>query len=166
MLRSATCLLLLVAACVAEEVTFRNCNEKGLDDVGTSRNCSIHQVTVNPCREAAQNKPCRLAKGRSAGISFTYTPDESADELVSVASWKGPLMNAKFEGMDTDACHFTSCPVTGGQTSNYTFNLTLGRRIPTREYDVMWKLWNKGEERKFECCFLITIKIGGASSRS
>lgn len=35
--------------------------------------CTIHEVRVNPCREAEERKPCTLKKGRNASISFDYT---------------------------------------------------------------------------------------------
>jgi hypothetical protein len=37
-------------------------------------NCEIHEVRVEPCREAAERKPCLLKRGRNASISFDYTP--------------------------------------------------------------------------------------------
>jgi len=36
--------------------------------------CTIHEVRVDPCREAEERKPCSLKKGQDASISFDYTP--------------------------------------------------------------------------------------------
>lgn len=36
-------------------------------------NCTIHEVRVDPCREAEERKPCVLKRGRTASISFDYT---------------------------------------------------------------------------------------------
>lgn len=36
--------------------------------------CTVHEVRVDPCREAEERKPCSLKKGRNATIYFEFTP--------------------------------------------------------------------------------------------
>ena len=36
-------------------------------------NCTVHEVRVDPCKEAEEGKPCRLKRGHHASISFDYT---------------------------------------------------------------------------------------------
>lgn len=35
------------------------------------------EVRVNPCREAADHKPCVVKRGNNATISFDYTPGKT-----------------------------------------------------------------------------------------
>ncbi|XP_049768814.1 MD-2-related lipid-recognition protein-like [Schistocerca cancellata] len=155
-------LLMMTAASVAGEIVeFLQCPDYKMDGAVVSRNCSVHAVRVHPCAEAAYGQPCKIRKGQAAGISFSYTPDESAEQVKAVAYWHGNMGDVAFQGMDTDGCHFTSCPLTAGARANYSYDLQISRKFPSREYSVMWKLWNKGEPVKFECCFIVRIKILG-----
>lgn len=36
-------------------------------------NCKIHEVRVEPCPEAEEDKPCKVKRGKSATIEFDYT---------------------------------------------------------------------------------------------
>nr|CAD7586623.1 unnamed protein product [Timema genevievae] len=120
------------------------------------RNCTVNEVRVDPCSEAAQKKACKVKKGTAASISFDFTPGVSASSLSSRAYWASTT-DIPFIGMDTDACEYTNCLTVAGQQQTYSFNLQIpSRKVQTMVYDVKWKLW---DDNSMECCFLIKIHI-------
>nr|CAD7442183.1 unnamed protein product [Timema bartmani] len=120
------------------------------------RNCTVNEVRVDPCSEAAQKKACKVKKGTAASISFDFTPGVSASSLSSRAYWASTT-DIPFIGMDTDACEYTNCVTVAGQQQTYSFNLQIpSRKVQTMVYDVKWKLW---DDNSMECCFLIKIHI-------
>lgn len=44
--------------------------------------CTIHEVRVDPCREAEERKPCSLRRGRNASISFDYTARKYTQSII------------------------------------------------------------------------------------
>nr|CAD7405025.1 unnamed protein product [Timema cristinae] len=51
----------------------RNQNQPpAIEDV--PRNCTVNEVRVDPCSEAAQKKACKVKKGTAASINFDFTP--------------------------------------------------------------------------------------------
>ncbi|XP_015587119.1 MD-2-related lipid-recognition protein [Cephus cinctus] len=145
-------LLLLAVSAYAEVVQWTACNY----EPNVPINCTVHEVRVNPCKEAAQNKPCRLKRGHDASISFDYTADFEGTALESRAYWATEVVDLPFLGMETNACTATECPVTPGKKQSYTVSLPISKKYPVRTYDVKWKLWN---EQQQECCFKFQIKL-------
>ncbi|KAG5347176.1 ML1P protein, partial [Acromyrmex charruanus] len=117
--------------------------------------CTIHEVRVDPCREAEERKPCSLKKGQDASISFDYTPQFNGS-LSSRAYWASEIVDLPFLGMPIDACPSTTCPASPGQKQTYSVALPISKKFPTRTYDLKWKLWNEQEQ---ECCFMFQIKL-------
>ncbi|XP_012059676.1 PREDICTED: MD-2-related lipid-recognition protein-like [Atta cephalotes] len=117
--------------------------------------CTIHEVRVNPCREAEERKPCSLKKGQDASISFDYTPQFNGS-LFSRAYWASEIVDLPFLGMPIDACPSTTCPASPGQKQTYSVVLPISKKFPTRTYDLKWRLWNEQEQ---ECCFMFQIKL-------
>ncbi|XP_049794907.1 MD-2-related lipid-recognition protein-like [Schistocerca nitens] len=149
-----------VSAASAEVVSFGHCPEYRVNGTVQPRRCSVQTAMVHPCKEASSHRPCKVRQTKSAGISFTYTTESAAEELLSQAFWHSPHGDLPFLGMDTHACRYTHCPAVPGARGNYTYNLNISRAYPTGVYDVMWKLWGKGKpSAKFECCFIVQIKI-------
>ncbi|XP_012256338.2 MD-2-related lipid-recognition protein-like [Athalia rosae] len=143
-----------ISTTLAEVVVWQPCS----DEVSVSEQpgCTIHEVRVNPCREAAQGKPCRIKRGRNAGITFDYTPNFSSDTLQNRAYWTRPGGDLPFIGMNLNACNATVCPSVSGQKQTYSYQLSISQSFPARTYDVKWKLWNQEQQ---ECCFVFQIKL-------
>lgn len=40
----------------------------------TQSNCTIHEVYIDPCKESAEGKPCKLKRGVVGNMTFHYTP--------------------------------------------------------------------------------------------
>ncbi|KAH0948266.1 hypothetical protein HN011_009316 [Eciton burchellii] len=119
-------------------------------------NCEIHEVRVEPCREAAERKPCLLKRGRNASISFDYTPRFNGNTLSSRAYWASEVADLPFLGMPLDACTSTVCPAVAGERQTYSVILPISKKFPPRTYELKWKLWNEESE---ECCFMFPIKL-------
>ncbi|XP_058836007.1 MD-2-related lipid-recognition protein-like [Topomyia yanbarensis] len=145
----------LVAIARGEIVNFAKCNE--------SVKCTIHEVRVNPCPEAAHNKPCLLLKGTNATITYDYTPDFSAKKATAKAFWTQTAMDLPFAGMDSEGCKYTSCPIVEAQRQTYSYNLPIHKKYPSRAFDVKWELINEDQEM---CCFIIQIAIKAKRDRN
>ncbi|EDS45755.1 conserved hypothetical protein [Culex quinquefasciatus] len=139
---------LLVATVGAEVVDFGTCP-------GTMK-CTVHEVRISPCPEAAKQKPCTVIKGKNATIEFDYTPEWASQEAKAKAWWTTPATDLPFIGMDEKACKFTGCPIAAGQKQSYSYELPILKTFPTRAYDVKWQLLNEDGE---QCCFIIPIVI-------
>ncbi|XP_012218559.1 MD-2-related lipid-recognition protein [Linepithema humile] len=146
-------LILALSTVYAEIVHWTSCPQPSSENVPS--NCTIHEVRVDPCREAEEKKPCFLRRGRNASISFDYTTDFSGN-LNSRAYWASEIMDLPFLGMPLDACPATTCPATPGQRQTYQIYLPISKKFPARTYDLKWKLWN---EQGQECCFMFPIKL-------
>ncbi|XP_012533140.2 MD-2-related lipid-recognition protein [Monomorium pharaonis] len=150
-LATATILILALSTVYAEVVHSTPCPSSSEE---TSQ-CTIHEVRVDPCREAEERKPCTLKKGRNASISFDYTTQFSG-QLSSRAYWASEIVDLPFLGMPLDACLSTVCPALPGQKQTYSIFLPISKKFPARTYDLKWKLWNEQEQ---ECCFMFPIKL-------
>lgn len=40
----------------------------------TQTNCTIHEVYIEPCKEIAEGKPCKIKRGVIGNMTFHYTP--------------------------------------------------------------------------------------------
>ncbi|XP_053981491.1 MD-2-related lipid-recognition protein-like [Hylaeus volcanicus] len=145
--------LALSSVVYAELVPARPCPYPEPD---TPLNCTIHEVYVDPCKEAAEGKPCKLRRGIISNITFHYTPSFEAENLQSRVYWASQMMDIPFLGMDADACLFTMCPIVPGQRNTYQAQIHILKKYPIRMYDLKWRVWNEQEQ---ECCFMFQIKI-------
>ncbi|XP_033208380.1 MD-2-related lipid-recognition protein-like [Belonocnema kinseyi] len=145
-------LLILASSAFAEIVQWQACPTSP----NAPLNCTVHEVRVDPCKEADQGKPCKIKRGIDASISFDFTPNFDATTAESRAYWVSPLMDLPFVGMETDACKATQCPIVKAQKKSYTMHLPIAKSFPIRAYDVKWKLWNDKEQ---DCCFIFQIKL-------
>lgn len=150
-----TTLLLIGAVTIAraEVIPFEKCNE--------SVKCTVHEVRVDPCPEAAQNKPCVMVRGTNATIAFDYTPDFSSQVATAKAFWASAV-DLPFAGLDQEGCKYTTCPVVSGQRQSYSYDLPIMKSYPMRQYKVKWQLLNEANEM---CCFMIDMAIKAKKSR-
>ncbi|KAJ9589646.1 hypothetical protein L9F63_017135 [Diploptera punctata] len=151
-------LLLLATAALAEVVQFEDCPQESDDETAPSGTCTIQEVRISPCAEAAENKPCKIKKGNSASIGFDFTASQNSDVLTGRAYWANVVGDLPFAGMNTNACNYTTCPVQANQRQTYLYQLQIQKKFPVRAYDVKWKLWNE-ETSLFQCCFITKIKL-------
>ncbi|KAJ1522528.1 hypothetical protein ONE63_001715 [Megalurothrips usitatus] len=148
--------LLCATAAFADVVKFTSCDANLDEDAEPmQRNCTVQEVRISPCPEAAKGDPCKIKRGNSASISVDFTPTFDDSELSGRAYWSNQLVDLPLLGMDTQACNYTSCPLKANQKQTYTYNLEISNFFPVRAYNVKWKLWND----KTECCFVTGIKL-------
>ncbi|KAK4886433.1 hypothetical protein RN001_002704 [Aquatica leii] len=110
----------LISAVVGEIVTVENC-------APNKEKCTIEEVRIDPCAEAASKKPCKLKRGKPAGVAIDYVPHFSSDSITAKATYLDQLL----PGMDTDGCKTTKCPVIAGNKQTYTYNLNIARKFPS-----------------------------------
>ncbi|XP_029052802.1 MD-2-related lipid-recognition protein [Osmia lignaria lignaria] len=146
-------LLLALSMVYAELIPWRPCP---YPDSNTPSNCTIHEVYLDPCKEAAEEKPCKVKRGITSNMTFHYTPDFSSDKMNVRIFWASQVMDIPFLGMDPDACLSTTCPVEAGQRYVYHAEIPILKKYPVRTYDVKWKIWGEQEQ---ECCFMFQFKI-------
>ncbi|KAH8381766.1 hypothetical protein KR009_000029, partial [Drosophila setifemur] len=148
--------LILLLACVlvsvsAEAVNFHPC----ADSVDT---CTIHEVRVNPCPQAAQNIACNIRRRRSSEMSFDFTPHFDADTLEAGLGWaKSEDVELPLLSMDRAACKYTTCPVRNGQKQTYTTLVPIEAKFPLNSYTIRWALKDPVTSKR--CCFTIDIKV-------
>ncbi|CAL7950220.1 unnamed protein product [Xylocopa violacea] len=146
-------LLLALSVAVAELVPWQQCTSAGVE---VPSNCTIHEVYIDPCKEAAESKPCKLKRGITGNITFHYTPTFSSEKVEGRMFWASQVMDIPFLGMDPNACLATTCPLEAGKMNTYHVDVPILNKYPVRTYDLKWKMWN---EEGQECCFLFQIKI-------
>ncbi|XP_052860713.1 MD-2-related lipid-recognition protein-like [Anopheles cruzii] len=146
----------LVALSLAEVINFQKCP-------GVEEKCSIRQVSVTPCPDAAKELPCTILRGSNVSISFDFTPKFAANELTADVSWTQPAFDLPFIGMDTAACKHTACPVESGKQQHYSYDLNIKKSYPPQHYDVKWKLTSENNE---SCCFILQINISKKVKRT
>ncbi|XP_076632822.1 MD-2-related lipid-recognition protein [Colletes latitarsis] len=146
-------LFLALSAVRAELVPSRPCP---YPDPNTPSNCTVHEVYVDPCKEAIEGKPCKIKRGIIGNMTFHYTPSFAAENLQTRIYWASQMMDIPFLGMNPDACLSTACPVVAGQRGVYHAEINILKKYPIRMYDIKWKIWNEQEQ---ECCFMFQIKI-------
>ncbi|KAB0798779.1 hypothetical protein PPYR_07074 [Photinus pyralis] len=136
--------LTLFSAVVGEIITFDNC--------ATNKDkCTIHEVRMDPCKEAAAKKPCKVKKGKPGSIEIDYTPHFDSDTLTGTATYLGQLL----PNMETNACLTSPCPVVSGNKQTYTYQLLIDRIFPSGIFDVHWTL--TGQNEGDHCC--VSTKI-------
>lgn len=126
------------------------------DYFAAEQQCTISNVEVTPCPEAAEDKPCRVKKGRSVSIAFDMQPSFSGESLESQAYWATGRTDLPLIGMDTDGCKATTCPIVAGTTQRYQWSLDVDKKFPSRQFNVKMKV--KTPEENF-CCFMFNIKL-------
>ncbi|XP_055384636.1 MD-2-related lipid-recognition protein-like [Condylostylus longicornis] len=138
----------IIAYAKCEEVEFRSCS-------GTEETCTVSNVKINPCPEAASNKPCVIKRGKTADIEFDFIPKNDADSLVGQVYWATEA-DLPLTGMDTDACKHTACPVVKGTKQTYKYSLQIAKKFPINTYDIKWRLTSGN---KVDCCFITAIEL-------
>lgn len=89
-------------------------------------------------------------------MNVNFTPDFDGNDIEMLAFTNIANYDAKFEGMDKNACNFMQCPVTSGVNQNYTFNVLVDRTKPSGSFTVQWRMKQNGENR---CCFENKFKL-------
>ncbi|XP_076658720.1 MD-2-related lipid-recognition protein [Halictus rubicundus] len=146
-------LALGLAVIYAERLTPRRCS---YPDPNTPINCTVDEVYIEPCREAAESKACKVRRGTNTNMTIHYTPNFSSDVMTGRIFWASQLTDIPFLGMDPNACLLTSCPVKAGERNTFYTEIPILKKYPVRMYDLKWRIWN---EQNQECCFMFQIKI-------
>jgi ML domain len=89
-------------------------------------------------------------------MDMEFTPDFEGSDLTLLAYALLPGVDAEFQGMDDNACHWMKCPVEKGVKQTYTFNLFMQPTYPKGLFNVRWLMKKGGANR---CCFLNKFKI-------
>ncbi|XP_076241655.1 MD-2-related lipid-recognition protein [Calliopsis andreniformis] len=146
-------LVVAISAACAEVVPWRPCLNV---DPNAPPNCTIHEVIVEPCKEAAEGKPCKLKRGIVSNVTAHYTPAFSTNNIQGRIFWASQVMDIPFLGLDPNVCLATTCPIVAGQRNMYHTEVAILKKYPVRMYDLKWRIWNEHQQ---ECCFLFQIKI-------
>ncbi|XP_054261577.1 MD-2-related lipid-recognition protein-like isoform X2 [Macrosteles quadrilineatus] len=149
--------LLLLAICglaYCEVIKTQKCYIPG----GQSPNCIVHEVKIDPCPEAAEDKPCKIKLGTNATLSFEYTPNWGTSKAGSQAFKVGTLVDIGFENMDTNGCKYTTCPIEENKRQTYTFALQVEKQFPVTTHQIRWKLWDE-EDFHRQCCFKYPLTL-------
>ncbi|XP_033325286.1 MD-2-related lipid-recognition protein [Megalopta genalis] len=144
--------LALTAVC-AEFVPPRPCPYA---DPNTVSNCTVNEVYINPCKEIADSKPCKLKRGITSNMTIHFTPNFTSDTMTGRVFWASQLTDIPFLGMDANACLSTTCPVKAGERNTFFTEIPILKKYPVRMYDLKWRIWN---DQNQECCFMYQIKI-------
>ncbi|XP_032597606.1 MD-2-related lipid-recognition protein [Drosophila grimshawi] len=144
-------LLLLAVVCHADVIQYQMCP----DSVDV---CSIDEVRVDPCPQAATNTPCRLRRRHPSRISFDFTPKFDAEHLVSSLGWaKSETEELPLLTLERDSCKNTQCPVKANVQQTYAIDVPIDAKFPMSTYTIRWAL--KDEVSSKRCCFTIVIKV-------
>ncbi|XP_030370664.1 MD-2-related lipid-recognition protein-like [Scaptodrosophila lebanonensis] len=144
-------LLLLIAVSSGEVVNFSNCD----DSVDS---CTVDQVRVDPCPQAANNAACHIKRRKNSIMSFDFTPKFDADKLDATLVWvKSETEHLPLVTLERDACKATPCPVKSGVQQTYTLQVPIEPKFPTSAYTIRWALKDAVSGKR--CCFNIDIKV-------
>uniref|UniRef100_A0A499FUT3 MD-2-related lipid-recognition domain-containing protein n=1 Tax=Anopheles farauti TaxID=69004 RepID=A0A499FUT3_9DIPT len=125
--------------------------------------CTINEVTITPCPEAAEGNICNLHRNKNVSLSFDFTPKFNAENLIAEVVWTRQLFDTPFMGMDSAACNYTTCPIHSGQRQTYTYQLEISKRYPPKQYDVKWMLRDQYYK---SCCFIVPINIVAGKAKT
>lgn len=118
--------------------------------------CIVHNVTVDHCLIDRSTKACRLRRDETYRLNMDFTPDFDGDKFTLLAYALIPGADAEFAGMDSDACHWMTCPVEKGVMQTYSFELKMKKSYPKGLFNVRWLMKKNGEPK---CCFVNKFKI-------
>ncbi|XP_055903235.1 MD-2-related lipid-recognition protein-like [Eupeodes corollae] len=143
-------LLIAVSLALGEVVNFKPCK-------GSTSNCVIHEVRIDPCAEAAENKACRIKRRKPASISFDFTPGFDSETSTSSVYWAREDADVELEDIDHNSCNYSACPLKRDQKNTLNFELPIRSKFPLNDYEIKWRL--KGAAPGDECCLTTSIKI-------
>lgn len=112
-------------------------------------------MTVDEC-VVDRDKNCKLVRGTQYFMNMNFTPDFDGSDIEMLAFTNIVGVDARFEGMDSNACNFMTCPVTNGTNQDYLFNVLVDRLKPRGTFKVQWRMKQNGENK---CCFENKFKI-------
>ncbi|XP_017845462.1 MD-2-related lipid-recognition protein-like [Drosophila busckii] len=149
MLRLCSLLLLLAATLVSCEVIhFQSCSDE----------CSIAQVRVDPCPQAAHNAACNIRRRRPTTMSFDFTPKFNAATLETTLVWvKSETHELPLISLERDTCKTISCPIKSGEQQTYTMDVPIEAKFPISGYTIRWRLTDPVSKQ--HCCFQHDIKV-------
>ena len=136
--------LTLISAVVCEIVSVENC-APNIDK------CKINEVRIDPCKEAATKRPCKIKRGKPASIEIDYTANFASETFTAEATYLGQLLPQ----METNACLTTPCPVVPGSKQTYKYELNVDRKFPSGIFNVRWSL--TGQQTDDQCCAILKI---------
>lgn len=115
----AICLTLSVA--LGEVVRFDAC-------ANSSAVCDVHQVRVNPCKEAATNSRCKAKRGGNVNIAFDFEPKfEAGETFENEVFWLSPDGPLPWAGLERNACSFVNCPLKQNEINTYSYDVVIDR---------------------------------------
>ncbi|XP_055849466.1 MD-2-related lipid-recognition protein-like [Episyrphus balteatus] len=142
-------LLIAVGLALGEVVNFKQCRDY-------TGNCVVHEVRIDPCPQAAENKACRIKRRKPASISFDFTPGFDSENATSSVFWARETEDLELEDMDHNSCNYSTCPYKSDQKNTLSFELPIRSKFPLNDYEIKWRLKGGAGD---ECCFTTSIKI-------
>ncbi|XP_041981404.1 MD-2-related lipid-recognition protein-like [Aricia agestis] len=149
-MRVALVVLGCLGLVIADVPAWTKCSEAS-DEV-----CSISEIRVDPCKDP---NACKFKKGKQATIDIDYTPSFGGGKIKTGLFWASPNGDVPFAELnDADACQFTACPLQANTPAQFHYGLYVGKKLPSGNYPLKWKLWNEEDRTQF-CCFKMNVKL-------
>ncbi|XP_050691091.1 mite group 2 allergen Lep d 2-like [Eriocheir sinensis] len=118
--------LLFLCWAVADATLYQDCGSVASDVEFTVEGCEV--------------PPCLLPRGDVVEVNFKFTASRDTSTLT-IGAW-ATIGGIQFpwEGIDTDGCHFTTCPITGGSVVDWTMPVEILTEYPAISVVVTFKL--------------------------
>lgn len=158
----------LLAFCGAVKVRISDCDDKFKSKISSSLSsfailkqfffsddCEVSEVRVNSAID--ENTGAALIKrSKNYTLEMDFTPEFDGEDITMLAYALLPGKDAKFEGMDSNACNWMKCPVVNGTQQTYSYSLAMKKIYLRGLFNVRWSM-KKGDD--YKCCFIVKIKI-------
>ncbi|XP_045115767.1 mite group 2 allergen Pso o 2-like [Portunus trituberculatus] len=119
-------LVLLCWAAADASTLFQDCGSVGSDVVLNVEGCEV--------------PPCQLKRGEVVDVNFKFTAskDSAGLKIKALANIGG--IEFPWVGIDTDGCHYTSCPISAGSHVDWTLPVEILTEYPAISLVVTFKL--------------------------
>ncbi|XP_071529392.1 mite group 2 allergen Pso o 2-like [Panulirus ornatus] len=136
-------LLTLCLATAAYATTFQDCGSVG----------SGVALTVEGC----QTSPCQLHLGQSANVSIQFTASQASRSLTVHVTADIYGVEVPWPGLDTDACHHTTCPYADGDHVDWAMTVEVSKHYPLISTKATFKLVDGGGQS--QVCALVDVRL-------
>ncbi|KAK8390380.1 hypothetical protein O3P69_010218 [Scylla paramamosain] len=136
-------LVLLCWAAADASTLFQDCGSVGSD------------VELNV--EGCTMPPCQLKRGEVVDVNFKFTSskDSTGLEIEALANIGG--IEFPWVGIDTNGCHYTSCPISAGSHVDWTLPVEILNEYPAISVVVTFKLVD--DSGSSQACALLPATI-------
>ncbi|KAK4313594.1 hypothetical protein Pmani_015073 [Petrolisthes manimaculis] len=136
-------LLFLLLASYVSATVFQDCGSLGSDVTFIVEGCEV--------------PPCLLHRGTIIPTIIEFIPSVNSDTLTNAITGNLGGIEVPWPGMDPDACHFTTCPITAGTKTHWEMPVEILAEYPEISTVVTFKLLdNSGASQS---CILMPVTL-------